>query len=93
MEIPGMSPNELMLYNKLMENNEKLNKWILVLYALVTKYAADNEYKIVIDNMSQLQVPTLDNPIDWVYDREADSLTIQIVEPEEKKLIEAPGHD
>lgn len=80
-----MTPQEKMLYDKLMDTHQKAKQWLAVCYLLVAKYGEN--YKLVIPEANKIKIPTFENPIQFDYNTETDTLTIEIVEEPEKRII------
>jgi len=84
-ERPILTPNEQQLYENLMRCAQDKARWISLAYFLVSKFGTD--FKLVITDTKNIPIPTLDNPLEWEYNEETDTLTLEIKEVEEKRII------
>lgn len=83
-----MSPKEKMLYDQLMHVNAVKSQWVAQVYMFVMYYGErlyDNNggligASLVIKDVSKIPLPTPDNPLEWNYDEENDTLTFKISE-------------
>lgn len=91
-----MTPMEMQLYSKLQDCHEQKSKWVSLIYLLVMKYGEKdldeagglNGAKLVIPEASKIPLPTLDNPLDWCYDKDSDEVRLTISEDKtERKMI------
>ena len=83
-----MSPKEKVLYDQLMHVNAQKSQWVAQVYMFVMLHGEriyDNNggligASLVIKDVSKIPLPTPDNPLEWKYDEENDTLTFKITE-------------
>lgn len=61
------------------------DQWVKIAYFLVSHFGEN--FKLVIHDVKHIQVPTLNNTLEWDYNRESDTLTFEIKEDNPNRII------
>lgn len=89
--------NEKHLFMLLQNCTEEKSKWVNIVYFLVMNFG-EKSYddangltgcKLSVPNASATPVPLPDNPLDWAYDKETDTVSFTIKE-DPKSMIVVP---
>ena len=79
-------PKEMLLSDmKMKALAQDRDKWVSLVFFLVSKFGEN--YKLIIPESSKIQVPTVDNQLEWEYNAETDTVTFEIKEVEEKRIV------